>query len=254
MLEAERPDDYVRRLAASDLGRAYKALVVDELQIAPGDTVVDLGCGPGADLSAYSAAVGATGRVLGIDSDSHAVAHAADELVGDQRVEVRVGDIHDLDLADRSVDRIHTDRVLQHVARPEVVVGEAARVLRPGGIAAFAEPDWDTLVIDHPDPATSASYRAFVNDRVVRNARIGRQLPAMCQRNGLRIVRVVPVTAVFRDVVEADRLLGFQRVTARAVRAGYIAAEAAGSWLDHVRSEPFFASVSLFVTVSTPAA
>ena len=253
VLEAVRPVDYLRRLAASDIGRAYKSLVLDELRISEGDTVVDLGCGPGADLPAYAGVAGPTGRVLGIDSDAEAVAEAAGALAGDHHVEVRFGDIHHLDLADRSVERIHTDRVLQHVARPEVVIGEAARVLRPRGIAVLAEPDWDTLVIDFPEPAIPGAYREFVNDHVVRNSRIGRQLPGMCQRNGLQTRRVVPVTAVFRDVAEADRVLGFQRVTARAVDAGYLSADAGRSWLDHLRSNPFFASVSLFVTVATPA-
>ena len=63
-LETVRPDDYLLRLAASDLGRAYKALVLQQLRVAPGSAVVDLGCGPGTDLPAFAEAVGPTGRVL----------------------------------------------------------------------------------------------------------------------------------------------------------------------------------------------
>lgn len=250
VLEAERPADYLSRLAASELGQAYKSLVVDELRIVAGATVVDLGCGPGADLAAFAVATGPTGRVLGIDNDAQAVAEAAAEFADIGQVEIRAGDIHDLDLADRSVDRIHTDRVLQHVAHPDVVIGEAARVLRPGGIAAFAEPDWDTLLIDFPEPATPIAYRRFITDRVVRNSRIGRQLPGLCERTGLQPARVIPVTAVFRDTAEADRVFGFQRVTARAVQAGYLSDAAGATWLEHLRSERLFASVTLFVTLA----
>jgi cyclopropane fatty-acyl-phospholipid synthase-like methyltransferase len=42
--EQTRPADYLTRLAQSDLGRAYKAAALTELDIAPGDTVLDLGC------------------------------------------------------------------------------------------------------------------------------------------------------------------------------------------------------------------
>lgn len=251
ILEAERPANYLSRLAASQLGRAYKSLVMDELRIEPGATVVDLGCGLGADLAAFATAVGPQGRVVGIDCDAHAIDEAAALLSDYANVDVRVGDVHELDLADGSVDRIHTDRVLQHVASPEAAVGEAARVLRPGGMATFAEPDWDTLVIDHPTPDVPVAYRRFITDHVVRNARIGRTLPGLCERNGLLVARVVPITAVFRDRAEADRVFGFRRVTTRAVHAGYLSAAAGDAWLEHLRTESFFASVSLFVTVAT---
>ncbi len=130
VLDAERPANYLNRLAASELGQAYKSLVFEELRIEPGATVVDLGCGPSADLTAFATAVGPTGRVVGIDNDAQAIAEAAAELSDYVQVEVRVGDVLELDLGDRSTDRIHTDRVLQHVASPQAVVGEAARVLR----------------------------------------------------------------------------------------------------------------------------
>jgi ubiquinone/menaquinone biosynthesis C-methylase UbiE len=191
--------------------------------------------------------------VLGIDSDPRAIAEAAHATAGLDHVEVRVGDVHGLDVADRSVDRIHTDRVLQHVESPDAVVAEAARVLRADGMAAFAEPDWDTFVVDFPEPATPMAYRSFITDRVVRNSRVGREIPGLCERHGLHATRVVPITAVFRDVSEADRVFGFQRVTERAVDAGYLSAAACVAWLAHLRTERLFASVTLFVTLAEMA-
>lgn len=160
------------------------------------------------------------------------------------------GDIQALDLPDRSVDAAHTDRVLQHVTDPATVVSEAARVLRPGGVAAFAEPDWDTLVIDHADPRIPATYRRFVTEAVVRNARIGRRIPTLCESAGLAVGGAVPLTAVFRDVHQADQILGFRRVSQRAVAAGYLTNEEATAWLTHLTSQPFFASTTLFATLA----
>jgi hypothetical protein len=68
------------------------------------------------------------------------------------------------------------------------------------------ESDWETLVVDHPDPEIPTAYRRFVTDRVVRNSRIGPQLPDLCEDSRLTVTQVSPVTAVFRDVAEADRL------------------------------------------------
>ncbi|KRE99232.1 ubiquinone biosynthesis protein UbiE [Nocardioides sp. Soil777] len=246
--EAERPSDYLTRLASSDFGSAYKSLVLAELGLQPGATVVDLGCGPAADLAPLARAVGSAGRVVGIDHDASAVAIAAQATLAHPQVEVEVGDVHRLTLATGSVDRVHTDRVLQHVDDPDAVIAEAARIMRPGGVAAFAEPDWGTLVIDSPDPSIPEAYRRFICDQVIRNARIGRQVPALCEHNGLTVSRVLPVTGVFRDVATADRVFGFQRVTHRAVEAGYLTAGDGAAWLSHLRSASLFVSLTLFAT------
>jgi ubiquinone/menaquinone biosynthesis C-methylase UbiE len=248
--EETRPEDYLLRLAASDMGRAYKSLVVAELGIRRGDAVLDLGCGPGADLPAFAEAAGPEGRVIGVDHDPAAVAEAAGRVAGLPQVEVIAGDVHALGLPGASIDRVHTDRLLQHVADPAAVLGEARRVLRPGGGAVFAEPDWDTLIIDYPDLAVPRAYTRFVAERVIRNAAIGRQLAGLAARAGFVVGNVIPVTAVSRDVQAADKVLGLSRVTRRAVSAGYLTEESAGQWLAHLASQPFFASFTAFIVAA----
>src|SRR6185437_116548 len=106
-----------------------------------------------------------------------AVRQARKVTAGQPGVEILEADIKALGLPDASVDRVHTDRVLQHVPEPGSALAEARRVLRAGGTAVFAEPDWDTLIIDYPDPAIARSYARYITDHVVRNATIGRALP-----------------------------------------------------------------------------
>ncbi|HZZ53927.1 MAG TPA: methyltransferase domain-containing protein, partial [Trebonia sp.] len=192
--EEARPSDYLMRLAASDLGRSYKRLAVSELAIGPGDAVVDLGCGPGADLRAFADAVGGGGQVIGVDSDPVAVRQARERTAELPQVNVREADIRALGIPAASVDRVHTDRVLQHVPEPGTALAEARRILRDGGTAVFAEPDWDTLVIDYPDLAIARAYTRFVADRVVRSGCIGRQLPAFASSVGLVVRGVIPIT------------------------------------------------------------
>ena len=66
-----------------------------------------------------------------------------------------------------------------------------------------------------------------------------------------QVQRVIPVTAVYRDVREADQVLGVKRVTGRAVQAGYLTQEAADQWLGYLAARPFFASATLFITTAT---
>jgi ubiquinone/menaquinone biosynthesis C-methylase UbiE len=251
--EETRPSDYLTRLAASDLGKAYKSLAAAELAIRPGDMVVDLGCGPRADLPAFAAAAGGSGRVIGIDRDLEAVRQARDVATTLARVEVHQADIQALGLPTGSVDRVHTDRVLQHVPEPATALAEARRVLRRGGTAVFAEPDWDTLIIDYPDVATARAYTRYITDHVVRNATLGRELPRLAEKAGLSVGQIIPITAVFRDAEAADRILGLRRVTSRAVAAQYLSADSASEWLAYLASQSFFASMTLFIVTAAAA-
>ncbi|MES4904811.1 MULTISPECIES: methyltransferase domain-containing protein [unclassified Streptomyces] len=252
MFEAAVPDriGYLDRLAGTDVGRSYKQLVLDALDARPGHTALDLGCGPGTDLAALAEAVAPSGTVIGVDTDPAMVDRARERTADLPAVDVRLGDAHALPLADASVDRARTDRTLQHVTDPAQVLAEARRVLRPGGRLVMAEPDWDSLAVDHPDPEISRAYTRHIADRIVRNAVIGRQLPRLATEAGFAVPSVVPVTSVFRDVRSADRILGFQRNAERAAAAGYLSEEAARRFLDHLAAGPFFAAVTLYVVVA----
>ncbi|WP_369392917.1 methyltransferase domain-containing protein [Streptomyces sp. CG1] len=250
--ETTRPDSvtYLDRLAASDLGRSYKQRMLDELEVCAGHVVLDLGCGPGTDLEALAEAVTPAGSVIGVDHDRKMVDAARARTAGQTVVDVRHADIHDLPVPDHTADRARTDRVLQHVADPLVALGEMRRVLRPGGRLVMGEPDWETLAVDHPDSDLTHAYTRHVAERVVRNAAIGRQLARLATETGFTVPQVIPVTPVFRDVRVADRVLGLERTTRRAVEAGYFSEQAAQAWLTHLSRGPFLAAVTFYIVVA----
>ncbi|MFI0906064.1 methyltransferase domain-containing protein [Streptomyces sioyaensis] len=252
LFETVTPDAhvYLDRLATTDLGRSYKARMLDELEIRPGQTVLDLGCGPGTDLGSLAEAVTATGRAIGVDHDQAAVDAARERTAEQHTVTVQLGDIHDLPLSDGIADRARTDRVLQHVADPAKALHEIRRVLRPAGRIVMGEPDWGTLTVDHPDSDLSRAYTRYVTDKVIRNARIGMQLPRLAAEAGFTVPTVIPVTPVFRDVHAADKILGLERTTQRALAAGYLTEDAARSWLEHLVSGPFLATVTFYIVVA----
>ncbi|WP_368662670.1 methyltransferase domain-containing protein [Kitasatospora sp. NA04385] len=255
IFEAVVPDKiaYQDRLASTDLARSYKQAVLDALAVEPGQIVLDLGCGPGTDLGALAHLTGPTGKVLGIDSDQRMARQALLRVADLPHTDVLAADVHALPLPSRSADRACTDRLLQHVADVSGALAEVGRVLRSGGRLVMAEPDWDSLAIDHPDLDIARSYTRHVTDRIVRNAVIGRQLPRLAEQAGFAVTSVVPVTSVFREVRAADQVLGLQRNTERAVSSGYLTRQQANRWLEHFTHGPFFASVTLYVVTAEAA-
>lgn len=229
-------------------GSAYKSLVLRQLDLHPGHVVLDVGCGPGTDLSAMHAAVGDRGVVLGVDVDQRMLHTARDRTIDVPGVAVVAGDAHSLPISDGVVDRVRTDRSLQHMAQPVRVMTEFHRILRPGGIAVLAEPDWGTLVIDCSIDATSRIFVGYICREVVRNPLIGRQAGRLSRQAGFaeRDVEVAPT--VFHDFVTADTVLGLSRNARRASRDGYLTTVQADQWLAALRTEAMLVSVNLFVT------
>jgi len=242
--------DYLDRVAGSAAGRGYKRAFLADLDVRPGMSVLDVGCGPGTDLAALAAAVTESGTVWGVDNDPRMRAEAALRSARHQQVRVDDGDAYALPVGDRQFDRARMDRVLQHLDDPARALVELRRVVRPSGLIGLAEPDWHTLVVDDADLATSQGFSRFMATRVA-NAAIGRQLPRLAASAGFAIRTVNAQTVLLRDYAEAEQILGIARNLHRGVDAGALDRGAALAWLHRVsRSSVFFASVTLFTVTA----
>jgi ubiquinone/menaquinone biosynthesis C-methylase UbiE len=240
---------YLDQAAASDAGREYKDRLLSALDLRPGHRVLDLGCGPGTDLPALARAVGTAGTVIGVDHDPAMVDQARRRTTDHPQVRVDVGDAHQLTLDDRSLDRARADRVLQHLADPATALAQLRRVLRPGGLVGLAEPDWETLVIDDPDTATSRAYTHYVATDVVRNATIGRQLARLLDAAGFEVEAVDATVVLYRDYSTAEAILRMPSVARRAWQAGALDEDAALAWLTRLATGPFIAAFTFFTVV-----
>lgn len=92
--------------------------------------VGDLGCGTG-HLTALMAPH--VKRVVAVDGSSEMLAAARDRVRDASNVDLHLGDLEQLPLADGSLDLATLSLVLHYVPDPARAIGEAVRVLRPGG-------------------------------------------------------------------------------------------------------------------------
>ncbi len=106
-------------------------------QLAPGQRILDVGCG-GGFLSAQLAEAVAWGELVGIDIEPSQV-DLARETAAQRSVanaQFQVGDARDLPFGNGSFDAVHFGGVLLHISDVDRALEEARRVLRPGGLIA----------------------------------------------------------------------------------------------------------------------
>jgi SAM-dependent methyltransferase len=106
----------------------------------PGQSLLDVGCGPGTITADLARRVG-RGAVIGIDRSPDVVAAAA-AAHADSGAEFRTADLYDLPFDDDAFDVVHAHQVLQHLSDPEAALVEMRRVCRPGGIVAVRDADY----------------------------------------------------------------------------------------------------------------
>lgn len=108
------------------------------------ETIVDLGCGIGRDIQAMSRMLDASNRYLGVDHDEKLLAEAR-SIAGSDKIEFIQSDAEKLSFKDASVGGLRTERMFQHLIKPEIVLAEIQRVLKKDGKLVILETDWSSL-------------------------------------------------------------------------------------------------------------
>lgn len=123
-------------------GRRWREDLLDQLDLQPGQRVLDVGSGPGQLALALADRVAPGGSVDGVDGAEEMVSRARRNLRRARRpVTFTTGRAQHLPFPDAAFDAITCTLVLHHVAADDrrEAVAEMARVLRPGGRLLVAD-------------------------------------------------------------------------------------------------------------------
>lgn len=155
MLEFD--DELSRRIESTYLTPdivAQRHLVLDALDLRPGERALDIGTGPGLLAHEMAGVLGSDGRVDGVDlSESMlAIAGRRKPTAGAAPVELHQVASLELPFADATFDVAVSTQVYEYVEDMPGALAEARRVLRPGGRLVVLDTDWDSIVWHSTDP------------------------------------------------------------------------------------------------------
>ncbi len=138
-------EEAARRLAVQDAHFAEPSeRLLDELNLRPGDRVVEFGCGPGTFSRRILRRLGAGGVLVGVDATEGLLSQARAALAGagPARFEPVRADVAGLGPWLDGADVVVGRAVLHHVPMAELVLGRLRASLRPGTRVGFLEPDF----------------------------------------------------------------------------------------------------------------
>jgi ubiquinone/menaquinone biosynthesis C-methylase UbiE len=188
------PAESARLRRQSDELRPYSAELLDRVDLKPGQSAIDLGCGPSGIIQLLSDRVSPRGRVVGVDADPAHVTMArqcADEH-GLHNVDIVAADARHTGLPSGSFDLVHSRTLLITIPEPATVVAEMVRLARPGGWVASLEPDTEYALCYPASPAFDRIGDLF-HAAFRRNGAdpfIGRRLTELYREAGLDDVEV----------------------------------------------------------------
>ncbi|MEW6442370.1 MAG: arsenite methyltransferase [bacterium] len=165
-----------------------------------GETVLDLGAGAGFDCFLAANAVGKSGSVIGVDMTPEMLDKARENARRGsyENVEFRLGEIENLPAADRSVDVVISNCVINLSPDKPRVFREAFRVLKPGGRMMVS----DIVLLKKLPDAVKSSIEAYVG--CVAGAMIREAYLKAIENAGFEEVKIVGESGFPVDILSND--------------------------------------------------
>ncbi len=207
---------------------------LEVLNARAGEYIIDVGCGPGLLAKELAAAVGDTGRIIGIDSSAPMIRLAENRCSGLSNVELINCDATALTIEDAIADALCCVQVLLYVPDVDKALEEIQRVLKPGGRIVILETDWRSTVLhSHDEALTEKIIEAW--DRAVASPRLPARLGPLLREKGFGSVQVEAVPLVSNDCKpDGFSMTMIQQSAQAAIEQGIITEAQGRAWLEEL--------------------
>jgi arsenite methyltransferase len=241
--------------ALQKLRRQYFEL----FRVNPGELILDVGCGTGANAMALLTHNQGKCRVVGLDNSEPMLAIGRKNLESfsyGSNMSFEVGDGHEIPFPDGHFDAAMIIQVLEYSKEPIRMLTEVKRVLRKGGRLFVADTDWDTVVWNsNQKDRTREIVRLWADHEA--DGWQGRKIPQYLKEAGFSSLEGGVFVITESSFGENDYCYNFTARIMRdyLVRSEKMSAADVDSWLDDLRAKDraghFYFSINRYAFVAS---
>lgn len=193
-----------------------------------GNTLLDLGCGPGFCTKEMALIAGKTGKVIGVDKSKNYidfVNHMSQTY--SLPIDAIGADFNDLDLSPNSLDGAYCRWALAWISNPDEILQKVYNALKPGGRFVIHEYfDWMTHQTVPSLPGLTKCIKACFDSFENFDGRInvGREVAEIATKIGFNIVKTRPMAkmAQVNDLAWQWPKTFYQTYFSKLVEMGYL--------------------------------
>lgn len=177
---------------SSEARKAY-----DIAEFSAGQTILDLGSGPGYCSTELAYIVGQEGKVIAVDLSQNYIDVLNKKAKHEGlNIDARCTSFDDMKLNDHSIDGIYDRWALAWISNPEEIIEKIVKAMAPGAVfVAHEYYNWMTFQTEPELPAinraTAQAFKSMMDNG--GNMNVGRQLPQLFFDAGLEVVSIRPM-------------------------------------------------------------